>query len=448
MGGFGDYYNQTVLHPVGLVAVLVMGIAVVLLPRRFAVFPIIIIACFIPSAQRLVISGLDFDLLRILVLFAWGRLLLRNGFRGFEWNKLDTLVVAWMASGTVIFTLQYGTAVAFINRCGWMFIGLGMYFYFRCVLRDWEDLDRLFLAFILVCIPVGGAFLIESGTGRNFFSIFGGVPEFTMVREGRLRCQGAFSHPILAGCFWASVMPWMAVFYAKRRFFLATAGLTASGLIIVACASSTPVMSALCVVIGMALYPLHHQLRVIRWAFFSSLVVLHFVMNHPVWHLMCRVDISGGSTGWHRYKILDTTINNLSDWWLLGEPDPMRWGVWQMRDLTNQYVLEGLQGGLLTLLLFVSGIVVAFGIVGDAMRKLKDKTYEHFLVFCVGVSLFVHVWTFFGVSYFGQILMLWYLNLAIIGSLKAMATEAAPAQQDRPNPSGADVEIGDSAQVG
>ncbi|MCC6360771.1 MAG: hypothetical protein IT450_18695 [Phycisphaerales bacterium] len=35
----------------------------------------------------------------------------------------------------------------------------------------------------------------------------------------------------------------------------------------------------------------------------------------------------------------------------------------------------------------------------------------------LGVSLLVHVFNFFGVSYFGTITALWYLTLGVIGSL-------------------------------
>ena len=206
--GVAEYHNHTLLHPVGLVVVLAMGTALILLPRRYTIFPMIIVACFIPSAQRLAVAGLDFTLLRILVLFAWTRLLLRNEFKNLTWNRLDSLVLAWMVSGTTIYTIQNGTPQAFIFRAGWMFDGLGMYFFFRCVLANWEDMDRLIVGFTVISIPVAVAFFVESQTARNVFSIFGGVPAVTVVREGRLRCQGAFAHPILAGCH-ASVMPWM-----------------------------------------------------------------------------------------------------------------------------------------------------------------------------------------------------------------------------------------------
>lgn len=417
MVGEREWHNETTLHPAGLFAVLVLGIATLLLPRRYAIFPLILMACFIPSAQRLVLMGVDLNLLRILVLFAWARLTLRSEFKGFSWNLLDTLIVGWMISGTLINTLQYGTQSAFINRCGWMFDGLGMYFFFRCVLRDWQDLNRLVLGFIIISIPAVIAFAIESQTGRNMFSVFGGVPEVTKIRDGRLRCQGAFSHAILAGCFWASVIPWMMAYFATGKKLLAGIGILACLMIVVACASSTPVMAVIFVAVGMAFYPLRSHLRYFRWGFFASLALLHLIMAAPVWHLIARVNVVGGSTGWHRYRIMDATINNFPEWWLLGERDPMSWGVWEMRDITNQYILEALRGGLLTLILFIGGIVAAFGIVGRILRTVNELAQKRLLVYTLGASLFAHVWIYFSVSYFGQIIMLWYLNLAMIASL-------------------------------
>ena len=41
--------------------------------------------------------------------------------------------------------------------------------------------------------------ILEHLTGRNVFSVFGGVPEFTVIREGKLRAQAAFAHAIVAG---------------------------------------------------------------------------------------------------------------------------------------------------------------------------------------------------------------------------------------------------------
>ena len=122
-----------------------------------------------------------------------------------------------------------------------------------------------------------------------------------MIREGRLRCQGAFSHPILAGCFWASVLPLMAATYWQRTVpkWLMMAGIASVFVIIGACASSTPVMGVLFGFLGAAMFPIRPWMRSIRWVMVLALLCLHMVMKAPVWHLISRVDVVSGSTGWH-----------------------------------------------------------------------------------------------------------------------------------------------------
>ena len=79
-----EYVGQTLLHPLGLVAALVLGVLMLILPRRTAVLPMIAMACFLAPVQRLVILGLDLNLLRILMLFGWVRLLVRGELHGFR----------------------------------------------------------------------------------------------------------------------------------------------------------------------------------------------------------------------------------------------------------------------------------------------------------------------------------------------------------------------------
>ena len=73
-----DYIGQTVLNPLGLIAILVLGTAMVVLPRRYAVWPMIIMGCFVSPAQRIVLFSLNFDLLRLMVLFGTTRVLTRG----------------------------------------------------------------------------------------------------------------------------------------------------------------------------------------------------------------------------------------------------------------------------------------------------------------------------------------------------------------------------------
>ena len=59
-----EFHGQTTIHPLGLGLALLMGVLVLTVPRRYATWPVFALACFVASAQRIVIVGADFTLLR------------------------------------------------------------------------------------------------------------------------------------------------------------------------------------------------------------------------------------------------------------------------------------------------------------------------------------------------------------------------------------------------
>lgn len=432
MDGFEDYYGQTLLHPVAIAAVILLAFAAFVLPRRFAIYPILMAATALPMSQRLVIGGADFTLLRLLLLAYFVRVVIRGEAKDFCWNRLDTLVVLWCVSGTIVMTIHFGTVGALTNRLGWAYDILLTYFVARCLLSSTQDWLALGKFASLLSVPVAAVFLFEWTTRYNLFSVFGGVPFETTMRAGRLRCQGPFSHPIMAGIFWAAMLPliWMPLKAEGARRLLPYIGTVAALAIVMTTASSTPVVSALLGFIGLALFR-YRLYRRRMWAGALALAaVLHFLlMDMPVWHLMARVDLAGGSTGWHRYVILDTFLNNFSDWYLTGEHQPTKWR-WQMRDITNQYILEGLRGGLITLSVFVVMVCVAFGNIGKSLELGEQGSGAGgillWLAWLLGVSLFIHAITFFGVSYFGQMTAILYIQLAMagtVGTWKVMGSE-------------------------
>lgn len=413
-----EWFNQTTLHPIGAIALFVCGAAMLLASRRGAVLAMIAMACFVAPAQRIVVFTLDFNLLRVLVILGWLRLILRDEIRGFTWKGMDTAMALWAITGVAAFCALHGTLQAFVRVAGMAFDALGMYFLFRALVRHWTDLEAIVRGVTLLSVPVAAAFLLEYATQRNVFSVFGGVPATTAVRLGRMRCQGAFAHAILAGSFWASLMPVIAARWLggvrERRWVVV--GLAASMTIVIACASSTPVMGVLAGCVGLCMFPLRHSMAYIRWVVVLALVGLHIVMEAPVWHLISRVSAVGGSTGWHRYNLIDKAIRHFDEWWLIGTKSTAHWG-YGLEDVTNQYVAQGVVGGLPTLALFVVVIGMAFRGVGQLWRNAECDRQRLGLAWALGVSLFVHCTVFVGVTYFGQIIVVWYLTLASIGSL-------------------------------
>lgn len=432
-GAHVEWANQTALHPLGLAALVCLGIATLVLPRRLAVWPFIIMACFIAPAQRVVIAELDFSLLRLLVLFGVLRVLTKGEYRGLRWGPMDTVLVAWAVVGTAAYTALHGTLGALIMKCGECYDALGMYFVFRSLMRSWGDLEGAISGFVWVSIPVVIFFAIENATGRNLFAFLGGVPEITLVRDGRMRCQGAFSHPILAGCFWASLVPLIAARWwgdSQRDRALAVLGLITSLMLVWLSASSTPVMGVLFAILGAVMFKLRHRMRAVLWGVTGTLAVLHVAMSKPVWHLAARLDVVSGSTGWHRYHLIDEAINRIGEWGLIGTKGTGHWG-WALADITNNFLLQGVQGGLATMVLFIVFIGLGFGAVGRMWRAARQDRRRVALAWALGISLFVHCMNFMAVAYFGQITMLWYFLLATIASLAPPRRAAATAPAAR-----------------
>ncbi|MHC4416213.1 MAG: hypothetical protein ACYS0G_13105 [Planctomycetota bacterium] len=435
------WFNQTTLHPIAVVALLMLGAATLVVPRRYALVPALILACFVAPAQRIVLTTLDFNFLRLIVLFGWARVLLRGETTAFRWRTLDTAVIAWVICATVTATLLNATTAAFINRLGILYDAIGIYFLCRFLVRDWEDVHAFARSAALISLPVTVAFLIEKATGRNMFAVFGGVPEITIVRAGRLRCQGPFAHSILAGTFWAVLMPLIGALWWRRGWnrILAVAGLAASTVIVIACGSATPIGAMLFGIAAAALFPLRRWLRWVRWSAVVGLIGLQLVMINPVWHLLARVPLVTGASGWYRFKLIDEFLRHFHEWWLVGTNSYAGWSPLGFEAITNQYVLQGVQGGLLTLAIFLAIIAVAFHGVGQIGRRADRRRYRlvqsakraggHALetiptsaahvamAWALGVALFVHCVAFIGVSYFGQVILVWYLALGFIGSL-------------------------------
>jgi hypothetical protein len=419
-------WGVTNLHPTGAAVVLVLVALTVSLDRRKAIVPLLIAACAIPMAQRVIIFGADFTMLRILIAFYLGRVLYRGEFRSMGWNRLDTAMVSWGVCGTIVMFLAVGSLSTLVNRLGWSFDMLGIYFIGRCLIRDWSDVKQTAKALAILSLPVAIVFAVEWATQFNMFSVFGGVPAETWIREGRLRCQGAFTHPILAGTFWAASLPliWTLRSHKPRLMRLGT---IASLFIVAACSSSTPLLSVAVAVIGSMLFP-WRRYRTRMWVgLFALLTSLHIVMKAPVWHLMGRFDFTGGSTGYHRYALFDAFIREFPRWFIAGSQEPLTSGGWPIEDLTNQYVVEGMHGGLLTLIAFLLVLVFAFGNVGRSLKtsSIGRSRERQFICWSAGVAILVHTVTFFGVSYFGQMIVMLYLQLSIASSVYVFAMRDA-----------------------
>lgn len=425
--------DQTVVHPVGL-AVLVFALgALLVLPKRYHLLPLMVIAVALPGAQRIAILSLDFTFVRIMILATLFMAMLHGQLRTIRWGLPDTLIAIATGWSLIASGVLSGGLSGVVTSAGGAIDTFGAYLLGRAYLRSYRDMRRLLLCFALVSIPMLVFFALEQLSGRNLFSIFGGVPEETMLRNGRLRAQGPFSHPIMAGICWATILPCLIALWQGKTGarLLITAAVISMPLIVVATASSTPVVALMCGYIGLALYAWRRYMRPMFMAMAAVLLVLQLSMEMSVWHLMSRIDIAGGSTGWHRYNLIQQAINHFGEWWAFGTNATGHWG-WGLQDITNQYVLEGVDGGIVQLLLFLAFLFVLFMRIGRAQR-LATTVAESRLLWGMAVTLFVHCISFLAVSYFGQMVCIFYLFVGAVAAVSEVrypqraAVRRAPA---------------------
>ena len=252
------------LSLIGFLFTAAMSILLVGLPRRLALLPIIITVCYMTIGQQVVIAGLHFSIIRIIIPFGWLRLAVRKELPGVRFNGIDKLLLSWQASRVIMYTLENGTVKAFIMMSGYAYDAVGMYFLLRFLVRDLEEVPGVIRMISVAIVPLAVMMLIERSTSYNFFSVFGGVSLNTMIDEGgRLRCQGPFRHPILAGTFGAALVPiFLGLWFQDRRFRLfAIAGVGAAIIIVLTAHSSGPVVALVVGVIGMKLWSFRDQMR-------------------------------------------------------------------------------------------------------------------------------------------------------------------------------------------
>lgn len=413
-----NQWGQTTLHPIGIMVLVVCTIAALSVRREWVLLPVLLLMMAIPSSQRVVIASLDFSFPRIIIIFALARCFIKGERKNTPKSGIDQIVLLWMVWGVFAYAFLIGMS-GVITRVGYMIDAVGAYFIGRYYVRSVDDLLRIVKFFGLVAIPTAVLFLIERTTGRNLFAIFGGVPEITLIRDGRLRCQGPYPHPILAGVFWACVLPWLTAFWfgkygVKARIWWYMACVM---VIVLNSASSTPLMAVIFGFIGFTMYIVRRYLSPIRWGIVCMIIALDFVMKAPVYHLISRIDLSGGSTGWHRYNLIHQAIGHLDEWWLFGTLSTRHWGH-GLQDVTNQYILEGVRSGLIGMVLFTLMLVGCFRLIGKALAKTNDQG-EKWVLWSSGVMVFMHSMNFIAVSYFGQITSAFYLLMGVTISVSA-----------------------------
>ena len=418
--------------PFSVIFLFVATILLLVLPRAQAIIPILAGILWITIGQATEIMDMHVSVVRLLLLLSLIRIGLKQEWREWTWNGVDSAVVCWGGVMVIMGLFHHTEEQRWVWYVGKSFEALGGYIVFRSFVRTPQDVISACRVLVLLLLPVAVLMIVEKNTARNLFAVFGGVPEESVFRDGKLRAQGPFMHPILAGTVGAALVPY-AIFCWREHRRVSVLALFCAVTMVVCSTSSGPIMTALVGALGMAFWKRPRWIRRLCLLAVPLLLCLQLFMQAPVWYLLGRVNLLGSSSGYHRSELITQAIAHFDEWWLRGTDYTRHWmptGVsWSENhtDITNQFIRCGVDGGLVLMSCFVSIILAAFAALRRVLGQIPmDQFQDRSLLWCLGATLWAHVATFLSVTYWDQSMCLYLMLLAFIASLADYHVHQAP----------------------
>jgi hypothetical protein len=422
------------MNPVAILFLIVATVALWVVPRRWAPVPLLVGACYMTLGQGSEIGGLHFPIIRLLLLAGLVRVFVRRERPQGLMLGMDWAFVAWATWAILASTFHNDPVATLQFHLGMVYNGLSIYFLMRCFCKTEDEVRKVVRVTAWLLVPVALEMIYEQVSHHNLFSLFGGVPDEPAIRNGRMRSQGPFAHAILAGTVGGVCIPLMIGIW-RYHPLTARVGLAACSLIVVTSTSSGPLMTVISSLFALVVWRWRHWTRQMRIAAVVGYILLELVMKAPAYYLIARIPLIGGGA-YHRAAIIEAAVTHFGEWWFAGTDYTRHWmpyGVpWSPdhADITNHYIGQGVKGGLLLMLLFISLFWIGFRYVGRILRLWSNEPAKRrFLVWSLGASLFAHAASCASVAYFDQSILFLYLTLALIANMRAQATTEVLAKQ-------------------
>ncbi len=377
------------------------------------------------NGQVIDVAGLHIFPTRVLTLAAFIRVLIRK-----EWS----LVMLNTIDKILILTFFYQAAVYILNGNGspmniiGQFVDVTLaYFAGRGLLRSFDDLEWFLRALAFMILPYVVLLYMESSTGSNPFAAIGGNA-YHDIRNGRVRCVGSFVHASILGTFGGSFIPlFIALSLRRTGRVMGIFGVLLCLVIVLFSNSGGPATSAMLAVVGWLFWFLRTQMSAVRTSIFGVLTVLALIMKAPLWYLPTKLSTITGGDGWHRSYLMDVAFRNLDRWWLAGMSvlETKDWFPYIVStggaDIINYYLAFGISAGVVATGLFCYLLVCAFSQLGRALAAVRSQaplnSKREPLLWALGVVLTIHVFNWFGMVYFDQYNVVFFIQLAAISTL-------------------------------
>ena len=382
-----------------------------------------------PNYMMVSIGTIDISLGRFVVGALFLRCMFDSRIRSrFVWMPLDTLVALSMAVYVVTICIVEPLSISVENRGGFLMDTWFAYMVVRYIITDIAELLTVIKWIGVSLIPLAILGMVESVTGWSPYSLIcGHSTYFNYVthygtRWGLNRGVGPFSHSILFGCTFAMFLP--LVYYLRydtqekwrfRAYIISAAAIVG----VLSSMSSAPLVMLIVAVLCLMIEKHKYAIKPLLLFLLFSCVMVSVISNRPLYHVIASYINPLGGSGWHRAKLIDLFIKYFDNWWLVGygDKDP-GWGPelgMGKTDITNEFVLTGVKYGLIGLLALCAVLITTFrGIMSS--YKNAAAPYLKSLYWAFGCAFLSIIATWMSVSFFGQLMPLYYGMLGMIVS--------------------------------
>ena len=412
----------------------ILGAIIVLLPRpAYALGAYFSILVWYPDYLRVSIGTIDISAGRIVIAVLLLRCVMNAQLRRkFVWSGLDKWVTASMAVYTVMYIATHPFAEAVENRGGYLMDAWFVYLAARMCIPDRAALATVIKIIAIILVPLALLGVIEAVTHwysyRNLHQYCpwrSDVP-LAQIRWGFSRAHGPFSHSIMFGACFVMFLPLIWWLRYQRDIWGRLAYLLAAMAIIgtFSCMSSSPWGMLTVVVLSLALGKYSYRLKGILMLLVVLCVLAEIGSNRRFYHVVLNYCNFGKGDWYQRARLIDVAIERFDEWWLVGygaagpgwAEDLNAKGT----DMNNEFLLKGVQNGMLGVIALVGTFVLAFQGLVRAFKETTDKELRS-LYWAMGCALtgIIVIWQ--GVSFFGQSVALFYILLGMIGSSFGLA---------------------------
>ena len=412
------------MNVLALIFFVICAAALLAVPRKWAPVPLLVGCCYMTLGQGIELGPVSLPIFRMLLVVGMLRAVIKGEKVEDLGNSIDKLM-AWFA-GWIFFASFFHDGVLGsgpVYVIGQIVNLAAVYFLMRAWCRDLTEVTGVITIVAFMLAPIALEMASEKVLRVNQFSIFGGVPHDVAFREGKFRAQGPFRHPILAGTVGSVCLPLFVGIWRSNRLG-SIVGIASALCMVLASASSGPIMSAMASVFALVMWRFRHLTKLARISAVVAYFGLQIVTGEPGYFVMKRIDISGGSTGYHRAKLIQSAFDHFDEWWLFGTDLTRHWMATGVSytpyhtDITNYYLGFGVMAGFPAVLLMIAMLLMAFRWVGIVCaRHIERDAPNAFMVWCLGAGMFAHAATSVSVAYFDQSAVFFWMNLAIISSI-------------------------------